>query len=83
MSGCFDRSFTIAGSGSDPGAVQPAETDRPQRAIPTPACGEMRERVPEADSTAYCPATKRATTALVITPWVTLTHASAASSTAG
>ena len=34
-------------------------------------------------STVYCPATKRATTALVITPWVTLTHASPACSTAG
>ena len=29
-------------------------------------------------SAAYRPATKRATTALVMTPWVTLTHASAA-----
>jgi hypothetical protein len=34
-------------------------------------------------STVYCPAAKRATAALVRTPWVTLTHASAACSTAG
>ena len=33
--------------------------------------------------TLYRPATKRATTALVMTPWVTLVHASAARTTAG
>src|SRR5689334_21256747 len=32
-------------------------------------------------STVYCPAAKRATTALVSTPWVTLTPASAACTT--
>ena len=31
----------------------------------------------------YCPATNFATTALVMTPWVTLVHASAACGTAG
>ena len=39
MTGCFDRSFTIAGSGSDPGTLQPAKTDPTQGSIPTPAPG--------------------------------------------
>ena len=43
-----------------------------------PAAPSMRS-----GSSVYCPAAKRATPALVRSPWVTLTHASAACSSAG
>jgi hypothetical protein len=56
-----------------------------------PSAGEVRSigirlratTVLHPESTAYCPATNRATAALVMTPWVTPTHASPACSTAG
>lgn len=48
-----------------------------------PPCAQPDTRKKSGALTAYCPATKRATTSRVMTPWVTPAHASPTCSTAG